>query len=320
MNDITPPSVEEVKKPEPTGVMAKAVAAAVAPKPKPAFIPPPKVGIKPPEVISLPRIYSMSQLKLNPKSRLLMIGEPGSGKSVFGTMMPSPLIFDMDNNMAGPIKFLRMKGLLTPEMEDDIMIVNPFLDENGELQPRVNRWRALTRTMTFIFKEIKEGRMKPRKTIFFDSLTALATAAMDEVRRQEGKTIGESMSEKTQDEQFTLPDFGRLSTLFTQFFITLGAYDLHTVVSAHVQEVEKEGQSTKTFIACPGSFKESVSGMFTEVWKFTRETSGPPGALVDKAFIQTIGGPKMQKLGLKSALQLGGKVEIDLKKVKEIFQ
>jgi hypothetical protein len=321
MSDILPPAVNE---PTPKVVNTAAVPT-VAKTPvlaaKPVARPiPAKAGAVQAAAISLPKIFTMSQLRLKPRSRVLAIGEPGTGKTVFGLMMPSPLIFDMDNNIVGPINFLQKQGLLTQAQMDDTVIVNPFLDENGDLQPRINRWRALTRTLTFVFKEIKEGRMAPRKTLFLDSLTALATAAMDEVRRQEGKTIGDVMSDKTQDEQFTLPDFGRLASLLSQFFIALGAYDMHLYVSAHTQDIERDDKSTKTFIACPGSFKEAVSGMFTEAWKFTRESSGPPGQLVDKCFIQTVGGNKLQKLGLKSALQLGSRLEVDLKKVKEIFQ
>lgn len=279
-------------------------------------------GNSEPVKLVMPQAFSMSKLKLNTKSRILMLGSPGTGKSAFGLMMPKPLILDLDNNIEGPIQFLLQEKLLTEEQMNDIIIVKPFIDGDGKLLKRSDRFQAVGRVLTHYLREYPD-----RQTIFIDSFTSLIQSIMDEIRRQEKFYIAEGELgppehlHRTVDDPLRIQDWGAFATIAEQFMIKLSSKPYHTVVSAHIKDEELgESKIFKTFIHCPGQFRERIAGMFTEGWLFTRDVKGIEGSATDDVFIQTVAGGMKSPLGLKSAKQLGARIKVDLSKVKGIFQ
>jgi hypothetical protein len=270
----------------------------------------------------LPKAFSMASAKCSSKSRILLIGAPGSGKTVLGCMLPKPLILDLDNNIEGPITFITEQKILTESEANDVIIVRPFIDGDGNLVKRADRWTCMGRAITAYLKEYPD-----RQTIFIDSLSAVVAAAMDEVRRQ-GKIyiaedeLGDSKDlNKTVDEPLRIQDWGAFVTLLEQLFIRLSGRNLNLVVSAHTKD-DEVGEGTgvyKTFINCPGSFREKVAGMFSESWLISREIKGAGATATSEVYIQTAAGGKLSPLGLKSAKQIGAKVLVDLTKIKKLF-
>lgn len=272
---------------------------------------------------TLARPVSMSALKLNSKSRLLLLGAPGSGKTVIGCMMPRPIIFDLDNNIEGPVRYLQQNNLLTNADMENIIIVRPFLDADGNLLRRADRWQALGRAITFYLKEYPDCQ-----TIFLDSFTALLTAAKDEVRRQEKLYIAEGelgddkMAQKSIDDVLRIQDWGSFATLLEQFLIRLTAKNKFVCVTGHIkdEEVGKDTGVVKTYINCPGETREKIAGSFDECWLISRDVTGLGASAVSNVLITTAAGGSKSPLGLKSAKQVGAQVKVNLATVRGWFQ
>lgn len=287
---------------------------------------PPKQPLRPgpatPTTPALPKAFSMAGLRLETKSRLLLLGVPGSGKTVLGCMMPKPLIIDLDNNIEGPVTFITQQKALTDAEAADVIIVRPFIDGDGKLVKRSERWGAMGRAITTYLREYPD-----RKTIFIDSLSALVAAGMDEVRRQakiyiaEGELGDPKDIDKTVDEPMRIQDWGAFASLMEQFFIRLSGRGIYVVTTAHTKD-EEVGEGTgvyKTFINCPGAFREKIAGMFTECWLVSREAKGTGASATSEVFIQTVAGGRMAPLGLKSAKQIGARVTANLSTIKQMF-
>jgi hypothetical protein len=297
------------------------------PTPPPAKPLPPKQPLRPGTAAAapppLPKAFSMAGLRVTTKDRLLLLGAPGSGKTVLGCMLPKPLIIDLDNNIEGPITFLSQQKTLTDAEAADVIIVRPFIDGNGQLLKRADRWGAMGRAITAYLKEYPD-----RQTIFIDSLSALVAAGMDEVRRQakiyiaEGELGDPKDLDKTVDEPMRIQDWGAFASLMEQFFIRLSGRGLYVVTTAHTKD-EEVGEGTgiyKTFINCPGAFREKIAGMFTECWLVSREAKGTGTSATSEVFIQTVAGGRLAPLGLKSAKQVGARLLANLENIKKMFR
>lgn len=265
----------------------------------------------------------LTSYKSQSRPAVLIIGPPGTAKTttVVGAF-PNVMIVEIDNNIAGTLKFLTDEKV---DFSSGQMTI-PHLDPTtNALIPRRDRWRTMTKQIKdAIDKDNTESKgvfadMKI-KTIFIDSLTGLIEYALDEVRRQQGRKIGsdeKDVSSKTEldkDEPLQIQDWGCFGALLRHFFINLRASQRIFVLSAHTFTDKDELQGfMKLFINCPGKFKEEIAGLFTECWKmsiekkddkYLRMITSVPVTVVDSS------------LGLKSALRLGNKFEVNYEKIR----
>jgi len=261
-------------------------------------------------------MISLTQFKTTSKPAVLVIGPPGTGKtSLVTAVFPSPYIIEIDNNIEGVAKFLTDSKVDISKVHLDI----PHLKPDGTLVPRQDRWRTMNKRMAdALTKDNEESKGDFSKfkiqTIFLDSLTGLIEYALDEVRRQQGRAIGDE-EKGTKDDPLQIQDWGAFGALLRHWFIKVRSFNRYFAVSGHtVTDKDELAGFLKTFINCPGKFREEIAGLFTECWK----TSIVKENNEWKRILTTVPttSERDESLGLKSALRLGNKFEVNFNKIR----
>lgn len=275
------------------------------------------------------------------KPAVLIIGPPGSGKSCIAAAFPKPYIVECDNNIDGVIDHFARENLPI----DDIWFDVPHINPDGTLVPPANRYIEMGKRINAHLKDHPET-----ETIVIDSLTTLNNYIMDEVRRvtlihddkapdmadpptKDGSGFfWQNLKDRTFDETWRVQDWGSFVNLLIKFFTTLRSTGRNVVVTAHTEEDQtKDAQAGRTdaswrkFIACPGKFKSQIAGYFTDAWYTevgNRVIKDKDGKEVRKFFrtITTVPITELKELGLKTALNLPTKFEVDLKEIASLIK
>lgn len=108
---------------------------------------------------------------------ILLRGPAGGGKTTFALQFPGLWVANCDNNLDGPVRFLKQKGLFKPFHFDNIA-----KDDTGANVDLDNQWKRLT-SLT------DAALAKPEiKTIFVDSLTHVDQIVMAWAKKTQKKT------------------------------------------------------------------------------------------------------------------------------------
>ncbi len=242
----------------------------------------------------------------------LLVGNPGTGKTTLCTQLPNAIIFEIDNNLSGPMNECKRQGL---PMDCEVEI--PHIKPDGTLVPRIDRYLRLSDLVCAAI-------LNPAyKTIVIDSLTTLCDYIFDEVRRQNKKKIGNPMpttkTESTIDENLSLPDWGHFMALLRHLITTCKASGKLFVLTAHTMTDKDEMAGyLKTYISMPTSMKENIAGYFDEVILLTKVEDKDRKAQIK---IQTVpgNGLRQESLGLKSAIGLENGSTLDFTKLKQLL-
>lgn len=188
--------------------------------------------------------------------RLLLQGDPKSGKSVMACQFPGAYIIDVDINIDGPIRTIKRLGMKLPIGYDVL-----DKDETGKEIPMPNRYLRFCKLMT-------EAQENPKvETIVIDSATAFVDVLSADVRRRQPALKDER--------QF----FGFFFNYGKEMMDLLKKIRKHIILICH-EKLEKNPDGSVLLpyrIAWPGQLGTILPAFFTDVWRC--ETQEIPSGL-----------------------------------------
>jgi len=226
--------------------------------------------------------------------RLLLQGEPGAGKTSMALQFPKVWVLDCDQNLGGPTRFLKSRGLTLPVGYDII-----DRDDSGKVVPDNMRWDRLISCVANLQKLVNDGTVQ---TIVLDSMSKINDYnKADVLRKNPTKTGG-----------FEQTSWGFFYANWVKLVGALTASKVHLVLTAHdrVDKDEFDG-STKIMLNTQGQFQAQAGSMFSDVWHAEIQSSGVP--VVHKRVCRTIQSYKYA--GLKNSFQLPDLFEFDWKTI-----
>lgn len=178
--------------------------------------------------------------------RLILQGEPKSGKSTLACQFPGAYVIDCDLNLGGPLRWLVEHNKPLPIGYDVL-----DKDEAGNEVPMPNRYQRFIKLMT-------EAQSNPTiKTIVIDSATAFQDILLAETSRlQPSVKDGRQL-------------WGFFFTYGKELMARLRLIRKHIILTAH-EKVEKLPDGSLVYpirIAWPGQLGTIMASFFTDVWR-----------------------------------------------------
>jgi hypothetical protein len=178
--------------------------------------------------------------------RLLLQGEPKSGKSTLASQFPGAYIIDSDVNLGGPLRYLRERNLPLPVGYD-------VLDKNGtgadiDISERYMRFQSL----------MSEAQKNDKvQTIVIDSATSFCDIMIAETARlQPSVKDGRQL-------------WGFFFTYGKELMARLRLIRKHIILIAH-EKIEKLPDGSIVYpvrVAWPGQLGQIMASFFTDVWR-----------------------------------------------------
>ena len=230
----------------------------------------------------------------------LLIGPPGAGKTTVSLQLPKPFILDCDDNINGPIRFLKTNGRLGTDWFYD----TPLRNADNTPCPREKQF---DRASELLLEAINHPQIE---TIVISSLTAFVELAFTKTLLMQNKKLGDG--KKTLDPKFEFAEWGAFAQIMKQTIMWLKASSKRLCIEAHIDVAKDELTGVlQNYIAIPGQLKTTLGGLFEEVWLLDVTTSGIGSTLKTERRIFTTPDNKSKYLGLKSASGLGSVFDAD---------
>jgi len=224
---------------------------------------------------------------------ILLLGQPGTGKSTLLCQFEDLFVLDCDNNLAGPMRYLEKENKL-----GNFYYGSPYLDDEGK---PLNRRDWYDRAIQLLLEADKEPKVKG---FAIDSLTSFSEIIMTKVLLLNNKTLGdfELGSKKPIDDKFTYDEWGALFNLMKQLIFRLKSTNKLVIFVGHIRTKEDElSKVLRQYVAFPGQTSEIMASFFSEVWLMESRLSLVGNKKVEERVIRTFPQVEAQcSLGLKS--------------------
>lgn len=209
---------------------------------------------------------------------LLLVGPPKSGKTILALHFPKPYVLDCDDNLGGPVRFLRKYRPDVAEFTYDSVVRT----EKEVIAPEQQWKRAVALVLDAL-------RNPAYQTVIVDSLTTLDTMLQNHILFSDKPTEFAAGKAK-----MAIQHYGEFKRLMTAFIMRLTNSGKYIIIIAH-EEVEKDAMdgSMNYRPAISGSLKDTIGALMTDIWRpyATPNAIGQP-----EYFVRTAPTPK-HKLG-----------------------
>lgn len=240
---------------------------------------------------------SSTDYQLGSALAILLVGNPKSGKSCVAAAFPAPYFLEVDNNLDSVARVMQGK----PYFYDlpTLAVKTP-----GEV------WKEC-------LKNVKDAMVNPDiKTIVIDGLTTLseymcAWCIAEHIR------MGDTDSKGKPIQAMTIPDYGKLLTMFRGLIFDLRSTGKHVICTVHKTTYQDDDTKvTHNILALPGQAKETLGGVFTDVIGVVAQDV--PGGVGTKYSLRTVPLVAFPPLGT-SIRTLPKDIDITNKKPQEIW-
>ena len=274
-----------------------------------------------------------SDLTLTLPKTVLLLGEPGSGKTTLSLQFPKPFVLDVDSNLVGPKRYLTLQKktptfsyapvLSATEAELKAIGVKDltnFTRSGSDFAvPREWRYRLAAHHLDAAVQS------PDVESIIISSWTTFDAIIQDEVRRQYSLPFDRDPGKltRTVDKRPDKDGFALWSgylSLAKNLIIELKSTTKRLVVEAHIAREKTSDSSMIEKIAIPGQLGDTIAGYFEEVWRLETTTDMKAGSVVSKRIVRTQANPDQLALGLKSAAQLPKIVTLDADELFKAFK
>ena len=204
----------------------------------------------------------LGQVKTEGNFKLLVIGEPGAGKTVLAASFPGPLLYlDFDGKVDSAALFYKGNEEILNGVDVRDLTPKAGFDPIVELQKIYE-------------KELIPGEQSgnfPFKTIVIDSISAFSTAALRHIIETNPGIQG------VQTKQGKIPSpshYGILLREFQKLIPSLLSAPCNVVMCAHTDTYKNE---TGVIIKAPmmdGSFSGKIAQYFKEIWNLHVDEKG----------------------------------------------
>lgn len=202
---------------------------------------------------------SLAEIKTEGNFKGLLLGAPGSGKTVFAASFPTPMLYlDFDNKIDSAALFYKndVERLKAIDVRQLIRSNNPAALTPYQQMEKIMKEELIPQEAT--------GQMN-FKTLVIDSISAFSTATLDQILKSNPGIAGVMTAQGKMPAQ---PHYGVLLREFTKLIpALLDLPNVNVVMCAHIETYKDP--NTGMIIRAPmmdGSFSEKLPQYFKEVW------------------------------------------------------
>lgn len=240
---------------------------------------------------------------------VLIQGPPGTGKTSLALQFPDPYVADLDNNLSGVIRRLRVAGDKREFFYDTIdRMPDPKNEKIMIERPLKERYGHLGKCLSAAAVATKEDGSPKFRTLIVDGCSKLNAYIIAEIGRQ-NPNVGDRARKEG---EMTLQDWGSHLYMWQNFVTRLQTTSQIIVFTAH-EEASDRPDLQGMLISIQGKKAQAqLGGMFSDVWRTEIKDTLKSGGREYEWLVRTMGTSTLQ---LKNSLGLPDTFKMDWKTI-----